>query len=153
MKARLPVKVPDRVRRRVEGPAGDDQSGKASSLRSADPVDDQISELLESLEGELERSVPWRARRPPNAPESTPSSPLVRENPTQPRLDREPAAVENGVATLRGTEAPDLDNPWADGRKRSGFLRDPVARERLFFFITALILGIGVGFLVPLLLR
>jgi hypothetical protein len=87
-----------------------------------DPVDAQISALLESVEQEAAEAV---------APE--PDSPSLAPGGAAPKAEPEAHAV---AAAREAVSAP------APRRRRR---RNPVARERLYYLLFALVLGIGAG--------
>ena len=153
MKAAAPLKVLGRVGLRAKGAVNGGLSGKAASVRQPEGVDEQISTLLQSLEVELKQpSAPRHAGRPPKLSPPTSSLPVGHEHATKSTLDRLPPTLakprRRAVRKGRG-----VARARAHRRIRRPLVGDPDAREAVLLIITAVLIGIGVGFAIPLLIQ
>ena len=151
MKAAAPLKVLGRVGLRAKGAVNGGLSGKAASVRQPEGVDEQISTLLQSLEVELRQaSAPRHAGRPPKLSPPTSSLPVGHEHATKSTLDRLPRTLakprRRAVRKGRGVAR-------RHRRIRRPLVGDPGAREAVLLIITAVLIGIGVGFAIPLLIQ
>jgi hypothetical protein len=135
VKAGAPLKVLGRVGLRAKGAINGDLSGEAASVRQPHGVDEQISTLLQGLEGELrQESLPRHGGRAPK-PDRRP----------RPRARPRRRAAAKG----RG-----LDRPRAPRRlRRRPFVVDPAAWEDVLLIIIYVMIGIGVGLAIALWIR
>jgi hypothetical protein len=153
VKARAPLKVLGRVGLRAKRAVNGDLSGEAASVRQPQPdgVDEQISDLLQSLEVELDETG---LRRPSNGPpnsEPTLPRPVVREQPTESTVDRRPPASararRRALVKDRG-----LDRPRAHKPIRRRLVGELATQKDVLLFFIAVLLGIVIGLAIPLLL-
>jgi hypothetical protein len=151
VKASAPLKVLGRVGLRARARVNGYLAGEASSVHQPDGVDEQISMLLESLEVELsETGLPRPASGPPGS-KPTARAPVVYEQQAKSTLDRQPAAPARSrrSAFVKGRG---VDQPRAHPRLPRRLVGDLASGEDVLFIIIALLLGIGVGLVIPLLL-
>jgi hypothetical protein len=151
--ARAPLRVLGRVGLRAKRAVNGDLSGEAASVRQPQPdgVDEQISDLLTSLEVELnETGVPRPASGPPDS-EPTSPRPVDQEQPTKSTHDSQPPA--SARARRRALEKDrGLARPRAHTRIRRPLLGDLASQRDMLLLVVAVLLGIGIGLAIPLLL-
>jgi hypothetical protein len=119
------------------GAVNGDLSGEAASDRQPDGVDEQISTLLQSLEGELS---------PP-----TSSVPVGHDPPTKSKADRQPLTLARPRRRTVG-KARGLDRARPHRGIRRRLVGDPASREDVLLIIAAVLFGIGIGLAIPLLI-
>jgi hypothetical protein len=143
-----------RVRPRAGGATRRGVPHEAASGRRPEDVDEQIASLLESVEVELEKAD-LRPRTVPPPAVSMPNSARqpVHERATKGTLDRKPPTPERVIPRHRAVvKNRSLDKARGHQRIHRRLFRHQASRELALLVIFAVMFGIGVGFVIPLLL-
>lgn len=105
------------------------------------------------------------SRGSPASADGAPNAPAERREPLDEQiasllvsLEQEPASesvppVPRAAARSRAQRDPAASRPWTPQRRRFGTVRGRMERTELVFLLTAAVLGLAIGVLIPLLLN